>query len=169
MYFGFSYRCVGEKVYAAMPDSVQYMAPEKATVDDDTSRFVADDEIEDASPIGTETTATATIAAIGTGSATDRMDADLPNTLTIIGQGTPSSFELTVDGEIELADETRASDVTVLSGTTVEGTVENGTVTFRFRGDLTDVTFVDRSITGLDPASTPNVHVDYDAPEQPET
>jgi hypothetical protein len=142
------------------------MAHEKATVDEDCRRWTTDTETEKASPISTEPTATATVAATGTGSDTASTDSEFPNTLAIIGQGTPSSFELTVDGEIELADEARPSDVTVLSGTTVEGTVENRTVTFRFRGDLTDVTFVDRGITGLDPASAPNVHVDYDEPTQ---
>jgi hypothetical protein len=110
------------------------------------------------------TTATAPATVAATKSA-ERADPDaLPNALTIIGRGTPSSFELTVDGEIELADEGSA-DVTVRSGTAVEGTIETGTVTVRFAGDLTDVTFVDRGITGSEPAITPNVHVDYGTPE----
>jgi len=89
-----------------------------------------------------------------------------PNVLMIIGQGTPSSFELTVDGAIELTEDARTADVVVRSGTTVEGTIETGTVTVRFTGDLTDVTFVDRGVTGQEPATTPNVHVDYAAPTQ---
>jgi len=39
-------------------------------------------------------------------------------------------------------------------------------VTFRFTGDLTAVTFVDRGITGQEPATIPNVHVDYGVPTQ---
>ncbi|WP_222918138.1 hypothetical protein [Natrinema sp. SYSU A 869] len=142
------------------------MAREKATVDSDTRIVAAESETEDASPLRTDTPATATVAATRTGAGTAAVNGALPNTLTIIGQGTPSSFELTVDGEIKLADEDKTADVTVLSGTTVEGTVKNGTVTFRFSGELTDVTFVDRGITGQSPATTPNVHVDYAAPER---
>ncbi|MFD1562901.1 hypothetical protein ACFR99_04995 [Haloarchaeobius amylolyticus] len=91
---------------------------------------------------------------------------DWPSALTIIGQGAPSSFELTVDGAIEPTADDSVADVAVRSGTTVEGTIESGTVTFRFTGDLTDVTFVDRGITGQEPATTPNVHVDYAASTQ---
>lgn len=120
------------------------------------------------SPIGAETTAAATIAATRTADDPSETAGTFPNTLTIIGQGTPSSFELTVDGEIELASEDQTADVTVRSGSTVEGAIETGTVTFRFTGELTDVTFVDREITGLPPAATPNVHVDYGAPGQSE-
>ncbi|MDS0478556.1 hypothetical protein [Natrinema sp. 1APR25-10V2] len=134
------------------------MAHENVTADRDRRQVPTD---QPPSPIGTESAATATIAATRSAAS-----ADGRNTLTIIGQGTPSSFELTVDGEIELADESATADVTVLSGTTVEGTVESETVAFRFSGDLTDVTFVDRGITGLEPATTPNVHVDYGAPDR---
>ncbi|QCS41890.1 hypothetical protein [Natrinema versiforme] len=143
------------------------MTRKNATVDHDRSGFAADADDQTPSPSTVEPTATATIAATRTAA----MDAgetedSLPNTLTIIGQGTPSSFEITVDGEIDLTDDPRDADATVVSGTTVEGTIESGTVTFQFTGDLTDVTFVDRGITGQEPATTPNVHVDYDAPDQ---
>ncbi len=133
------------------------MTRQNATVDEDGYHTETDDGTR--SPVGSEPTAT--IAATRTPS-----DAGAhPNTLTIIGQGSPSSFELTVDGGIELADRAEAADVTVRSGTSVEGTVESDTVTFRFSGELTDVTFVDRGITGREPATTPNVHVDYGAPD----
>lgn len=134
------------------------MPRENATTDPDSSPFPADPTAQSPAPIGT----TATIAATRPQAGTADADGDRWNALTIIGQGTPSSFELTVDGQIELADE-NGTDVTVRSGTTVEGTVESDTVTFRFSGDLTDVTFVDRGITGEEPATTPNVHVDYGA------
>ena len=88
------------------------------------------------------------------------------NTLTIIGRDSPSSFEITVDGEIDLLTDDNDANATVISGSTVEGTIETGIVRFRFTGDLTDVTFIDREITGLSPAAAPNVHVDYPAPEQ---
>lgn len=138
------------------------MVHDKAAVDADTSHSTDETDDRIPAPIGTETPATATIAATR---AVPDADEGHPNTVTIMGQGRPTSFELTVDGEIELADDRAETDATVLSGTTVEGTVVSDTVTFRFTGDLTDVTFVDRGITGLEPATTPNVHVDYAAPE----
>lgn len=142
------------------------MERENATGNRDDGRVAAESTDRGSTPSQTETSAAATIAATrSTSNATDEND-DRPNVLTIIGQGRPSSFELTVDGEIELADEDGEANVTVLSGTTVEGTIESGTVTFRFTGDLTDVTFVDRGITGHEPATIPNVHVDYAVPEE---
>lgn len=97
-----------------------------------------------------------------------RNDVDDPaaNTLTIIGRGAPSSFEITVDGDVELLEEERATETSIVSGSTVEGTIETGTLRYRFTGDLADVTFVDRRITGVSPGAAPNVHVDYAAPEQ---
>lgn len=97
-----------------------------------------------------------------------RNDVDDPaaNVLTIIGRGTPSSFEITVDGDVELLEEERATETSIVSGSTVEGTIETGTLRYRFTGDLADVTFVDRRITGVEPGAAPNVHVDYAAPEQ---
>ncbi|AGB31020.1 hypothetical protein C488_02376 [Natrinema pellirubrum DSM 15624] len=121
-------------------------------------------ETDDGTRLPVETEPTATIAATRTPS--DAGAVGHPNTLTIIGQGTPSSFEITVDGGLELAAETGTANVTVRSGTSVEGTVESETVTVRFSGDLTDVTFVDRGITGREPATTPNVHVDYGVPDE---
>ncbi len=165
LYFTESNRWFSEKAYAVIPDSTHHMAREKATAAPDTGAGTADGEAEDASPLSTDPTAMATIAATRAGADAGGATA-LPNTLTIIGQGLPSSVELTVDGEIEPAGEDGTSDVTVLSGTTVEGTVEDGTVTVRFSGELTDVTFVDRGITGRTPATTPNVHVDYGTPER---
>ncbi|MFC6767145.1 hypothetical protein [Natrinema soli] len=142
------------------------MGRENATGDRDDGRVAAESTDRASTPIQTETPATATIAATRSTSNTTDANGDRSNVLTIIGQGAPSSFELTVDGAIELADEEREANVTVLSGTTVEGTIESGTVTFRFTGDLTDVTFVDRGITGREPATVPNVHVDYAVPEE---
>lgn len=117
------------------------------------------------------TESTATIAATSSESAASvgETGADergpLPNTLTIIGQGTPTSVDVTVDGAIEPMDEESVPGV--FSGTSVECTVETGTYQYRFAGDLTDVTFVDRVITGPTPASLPNVHVEYEAPDRP--
>ncbi|OAQ54603.1 hypothetical protein HTG_03340 [Natrinema mahii] len=138
------------------------MARQHATADEEGRPAEPDDGTW--SPVEAEPSATATIAATRTPSDADAVAH--PNTLTIIGQGSPSSFEITVDGGIELAAEAAATDVTVRSGTSVEGTVASDTVTVRFSGELTDVTFVDRGITGREPATTPNVHVDYGAPDE---
>lgn len=99
---------------------------------------------------------------------TDDADESLRNEVTIVGHGAPSSFELTVDGRIEYdadADDAAngGTDATVVSGSAVEGTIDTGTIRFRFDGELTAVTFVDRSITGRTPGDVPNVHVDYGA------
>ena len=69
---------------------------------------------------------------------------DLPHTLTVEGQGTPTSFEISVDGTIELegADAPEA-DATTISGSTVQSSVTDGSQSFRFSGALTDVTIID--------------------------
>ena len=139
------------------------MERKHATLDSQaTNAHSRSDAVDSASQTTTATTTelpTATIAA------TTR-DADpASNTLTIIGHGTPSSFEITVDGTIELVEDDSES-ATILSGSTVEGTIETGMLRFRFTGDLADVTFVDRRITGLSPGAVPNVHVDYAAPAE---
>ncbi len=138
------------------------MAQTNGPDDRDDSRDLA--EVGTRNGTATDTHSPATIAATRLPSDADA--GEWQNALLIIGQGTPSSFELTVDGAIELTEDARAADVVVRSGTTVEGTIEAGTVTFRFTGDLTDVTFVDRGVTGQEPATTPNVHVDYAASTQ---
>ncbi|ELY99826.1 hypothetical protein C482_10082 [Natrialba chahannaoensis JCM 10990] len=105
-------------------------------------------------PAATAEPSPATIVATGDPDGSDR-------TLTIIGRGVPTIFEITVEGRIEGCDAATTTDTSVLSGSTVEGTIEDGTVEFEFTGDLTDVTFVDRGITGLSPSAAPHVHVDY--------
>lgn len=93
-------------------------------------------------------------------------DQTLPNTLTIIGRGVPTSVNVTVDGVIEPVDDAGSTVPDVLSGTSVECTVETETCQYRFTGELTDVTFVDRAITGSSPGSLPNVHVEYETPDR---
>lgn len=109
------------------------------------------------SPRDAAAPATATIIA------TDAADGTYPNEVTIVGRGTPSSFEITVDGTIDpdAFTDDDATDATLVSGTTVEGTIDTGTITFGFDGELADVTFVDRTITGSAPGAVPTVHVDY--------
>ena len=90
---------------------------------------------------------------------TDQNDANdesaLPNVITVDGQGTPASFEITVDGEIDLIDGVASEEATIVSGTTAEGAVESDTQRFRFSGEVTDVTIVNHgglpSETVVDP------------------
>ncbi|WP_255171675.1 hypothetical protein [Natrononativus amylolyticus] len=71
--------------------------------------------------------------------------AALPNVLEIEGEGTPASFEATVDGTLEVDTEEADSEPTVVSGTTVEGSVTDDVQRILFSGSLTDVTFTDGS------------------------
>ncbi|WP_265107798.1 hypothetical protein [Halosolutus halophilus] len=69
---------------------------------------------------------------------------DLPHVLEVEGRGTPASYEITVDGTIELdADADPDDDATTVSGSTVQSSIADTTQTFRFSGALTDVTFTD--------------------------
>lgn len=70
---------------------------------------------------------------------------ELPKTLEIEGQGTPASFEATIDGTVE--HDGSDEDVTIVSGSTIQGSVTDETLRFRFSGALTDVTFVDGEAT----------------------
>ncbi|RKD97435.1 hypothetical protein [Halopiger aswanensis] len=130
---------------------------------DDASTERADGWNANAGPDAFEAAPATIIATDGTDGPDGKRESAFPNEVTIVGHGVPSSFEITVDGAIDAADTAR--ETTVVSGTTVEGTVETGTVAFRFDGDLLDVTFVDREITGHSPAAAPNVHVDYGTAE----
>ncbi|WP_440767284.1 hypothetical protein [Natronorubrum sp. DTA7] len=140
------------------------MGRTNATIDSETESDEQDATVDRTVSPTLAGTPTATIAATRP-SRTETVDSRT-NTLTIIGRDTPSSFEITVDGEIELLADDSDANATVVSGSTVEGTIETGIIRFQFTGDLTDVTFVDREITGLSPAAAPNVHVDYPAPKR---
>ncbi|ELY45324.1 hypothetical protein [Natronorubrum bangense] len=73
---------------------------------------------------------------------------DLPHVLEVEGQGSPTSFEITVEGTIELAgDDDPEDEATTVSGSTGQSTVTDGTQTFRFSGALTDVTLIDGEAT----------------------
>ncbi|MFC6767461.1 hypothetical protein [Natrinema soli] len=68
----------------------------------------------------------------------------LPHVLEVAGQGTPTSYEITVDGAIELASEAQPeADATTVSGSTVQSSLSDETQSFRFSGALTDLTFSD--------------------------
>ncbi|SDK94977.1 hypothetical protein [Natronorubrum texcoconense] len=69
---------------------------------------------------------------------------DLPHVLEVEGQGEPTSFEITVDGTIELDSEDEPEDeATTISGSTVQSSVTDDSLTFRFSGALTDVSIID--------------------------
>ncbi|WP_126665011.1 hypothetical protein [Haloterrigena salifodinae] len=91
------------------------------------------------------------------GEAVDPADygAELPHVLEVAGRGVPTSFEISVEGEIELDGE---DDTTTIAGSTVQSSVTDGSRTFRFSGAVTDVTIIngaaDASVDGeeIDPA-----------------
>ncbi|SIS00550.1 hypothetical protein [Natronorubrum thiooxidans] len=73
---------------------------------------------------------------------------DLPHVLEVEGQGSPTSFEITVEGTIELAGNDDPEDeATTVSGSTGQSTVTDGSQIFRFSGALTDVTLIDGEAT----------------------
>ena len=84
---------------------------------------------------------TGLVSAEGDASGTGR-----PDVVTVVGQGQPSSFELTVDGAIEAAVADPTKEAIVVSGTTVEGAVATDAVSFPFAGTLTDVTVLDGDV-----------------------
>ncbi|UHQ95332.1 hypothetical protein [Haloterrigena alkaliphila] len=97
-----------------------------------------------------------------------RTDAEpLPNLVTIVGRGVPSSFEITVDGEIEMDADDPVAEATVVSGGIAEGTIDVGVQRFRFSGQVTNVHVVDWNGDAVpDSSSVPEVHVDYGVPER---
>lgn len=84
---------------------------------------------------------------------------ELPNQITVVGRGTPASFELTVSGEIEPAE---AEQTALVSNHAVEGAVETGVVQFRFSGEMANVHIADLNGFGWDDSpSSPTIHVEY--------
>lgn len=84
----------------------------------------------------------------------------LPNVITVDGQGTPASFEITVDGSIDMADAVASEEATIVSGTTAEGAVEADTQRFRFSGEVTDVTIVNHGGLSEDAVVDPEIYVE---------
>ncbi|TYL36738.1 hypothetical protein CV102_20905 [Natronococcus pandeyae] len=84
---------------------------------------------------------------------------ELPNQVTVVGHGTPASFELTVDGEIESAE---TQQMALVSNHAVEGAIETGVTRFRFSGEMANVHIGD--LNGFerdDSPSSPTIHVEY--------
>lgn len=68
----------------------------------------------------------------------------LPHVLEVAGRGTPTSYEITVDGTIELeSTDEPAAEATTISGSTVQSSLTDEAQTFQFSGTLTDITFTD--------------------------
>ncbi|WP_290812050.1 hypothetical protein [Halovivax sp.] len=89
-------------------------------------------------------------------------DEPLPNLVTIVGRGVPSTFEISVDGELEAAVDDPMAEGIVLSGSAAEGTIEVGVTRFRFSGELANVHLVDwNGVPAPESPSTPSVHVEY--------
>ena len=78
---------------------------------------------------------------------------DQPHVLTVVGNGSPASYEVSVDGTIDPALGDDSESTTVLSENTAEGSIERGVQRFRFSGTISDFTFVD---------GTAHVYVDAD-------
>lgn len=89
----------------------------------------------------------------------------LPHLVTILGQGLPASFEVTVDGEIEMVGGDPADEATIVSGTAAEGSIDVGVQRFRFSGSMANVTFVNEDGELPPKPLTPEVHVDYNVRE----
>ncbi|AFZ71659.1 hypothetical protein [Natronobacterium gregoryi] len=86
----------------------------------------------------------------------------LPNLVTVVGRGVPSSFEIAVDGEIELVADEPASNATIVTENVVEGAIDVGVQRFRFSGEMANVHVVDwNGVPAPESSSTPYVHVDY--------
>ncbi|WP_276261492.1 hypothetical protein [Haloglomus litoreum] len=63
---------------------------------------------------------------------------DLPNTISFdgMGSGDPATYRFEVSGEVSAGTGDSLESEDTISGTVVEGTVETGTDTYRFSGDL---------------------------------
>lgn len=66
----------------------------------------------------------------------------LPQQVTIVGLGTPASYEFTVDGTIEADPYGPDFVVDDLSGPTAEGAVTDRIVSFRYEGEITDFSLI---------------------------
>lgn len=66
---------------------------------------------------------------------------DLSHVLTVVGNGTESSYEATVDGTIETLD--APDNVKLTSGSSVSGTVKRDVHRFQFSGELVDFVFIE--------------------------
>ncbi|WP_436346746.1 hypothetical protein [Natronorubrum sp. FCH18a] len=71
--------------------------------------------------------------------------AEKPHVLTIVGNGSPASYEVSVDGEIDRIPGDDATESVTISESTLEGSIESEVQRFRFSGAISDITFIDGS------------------------
>ncbi|MXV63309.1 hypothetical protein GS429_14790 [Natronorubrum sp. JWXQ-INN-674] len=77
---------------------------------------------------------------------TDDYADELERVLTVVGNGSPASYEVDVSGGIKkLAWDDFGDQTNVVSTGTVEGSIESGVQRFRFSGSVTDLTFTEGS------------------------
>ncbi|QSW99420.2 hypothetical protein [Haloterrigena alkaliphila] len=68
---------------------------------------------------------------------------DLPHILTIVGNGSESSYEVAVDGTIDtMVGDASEAEANLLSDSVASGSIETGVHRFRFSGELADFTFI---------------------------
>jgi len=89
----------------------------------------------------------------------------LPHLITVVGEGIPTSFELTVDGTIQYATTTPPEDdAIIVSGATAESTIQNGTQQYRFSGTQVTMTVIDHDNPTPPKPLSPTVNITYNAP-----
>ncbi len=71
--------------------------------------------------------------------------AERPHVLTVVGNGSPANYEVTVDGTIDKALGDGSDETAIRSETVAEGSIERGVQRFRFSGTISDFTFVEGS------------------------
>jgi hypothetical protein len=79
----------------------------------------------------------------------DEYGPKLPHVLEIEGEGTPTSYEITVDGTIGLGEGEDEAAEAAVSGPSVQRSLTDESHVFRFSGALTDVTFTEGDATVL--------------------
>ncbi|ELY95949.1 hypothetical protein [Natrialba taiwanensis] len=90
-----------------------------------------------------------------------------PNLVTIVGRGVPSTFEIAVDGEIEMLADDPVAEATIVSEKVAEGTIDVGVQRFRFAGEMANIHVVDwNGVPASESPNTPTVHVEYGSPER---
>lgn len=87
-------------------------------------------------------------------------ETDESKILTIEGQGTTTSFEITVDGRIEMDVPDPLAEATVVSGASAQGAIDTGVQRFRVYGEVSDVTFLNRAGAEAGPVVDPECYVE---------
>lgn len=95
-----------------------------------------------------------------------KTDETLPNLITVVGNGVPTNYEITVNGEIELVGAVPLEEATVVTDHSAEGAIDTGVLRFRFSGEMANVHLVDwNGVTSPESPGTPDVHINYGSTE----